>query len=157
MAAFLTDQEIANLLSEQKPLPADWRRRLALKVKRGHLEADLEVVGGDGSEFRLLLRRSTINVLAFSAILAYRIPKSNQVLRLKRYNGKNHRHTNPIEGESFYDFHIHTATERYQRSGSKEDTFAEVTDRYCSLDEAVECLFADCGFDVPEDPQGELF
>lgn len=102
-------------------------------------------------------RRSDFNPLDFSVILAYRFPASNQVLRLKRYNGKSHEHTNPIEREKFYDFHIHTATERYQRTGNKEDTFAEATDRYSNLDEATKCLFDDCNFEVPESPLGELF
>jgi hypothetical protein len=33
-----------------------------------------------------------------------------------------------IEGNSMYDFHIHTATEHYQDLGAKEDHFAEKTD-----------------------------
>ena len=55
-----------------------------------------------------------------------RVPQSNRVFRLRRYNGKSHEHTNPIEKEIFYDFHIHTATERYQvLENKKEDTYAE--------------------------------
>jgi hypothetical protein len=157
LAAFLTDQQIADLLAERKVLPSDWRRRLTLKAKRGHTESELEVEGVQGSEFRLMQRRSEFNPLDFSVILAYRVPGSNQVMRLKRYNGKSHEHSNPIERQRFYDFHIHTATERYQRTGNKEETFAEVTDRYSNVDEATKCLFEDCNFDVPEQAQGELF
>jgi hypothetical protein len=29
---------------------------------------------------------------------------------LRRCNGKSHEHTNIIESDKFYDFHIHTAT-----------------------------------------------
>ena len=157
MAAFLTDQEIADLLAERKVLPADWKKRLMLKPKRGHSESELEINGDQGSEFRLMQRRSDLNPHDFSVVLAYRVPGSNQVLRLKRYNGKSHEHSNPIEKERFYDFHVHTAIERYQQTGNKEETFAEVTDRYANLDEATKCLFEDCNFAIPELPQGELF
>ncbi len=157
MPDFLTDQQIAALLAERKPLPADWRKRLVLKPKRGHTESELELKGVGGSEFRLLQRRSNINPLDFSAILAYRFPDSNQILRLTRYNGRSHEHRNRLENERFYDFHIHTATERYQRTGHDEDAFAQLTNRYADLEEATRCLLADCGFDIPEDSQGELF
>jgi len=157
VADFLSDTEIRALLQEAKALPEDFTRRMALKPKRGHTEFELDVTGSAGSEFRILARRSNFNHLDFSVILAYRVPDSNQLLRLKRYNGKSHEHTNPIEAESFYDFHIHTATERYQRSGNREDTFAEVTDRYANLDQAIDCLIEDCGFVVPEEAQGSLF
>jgi hypothetical protein len=157
MPDFLTDQEIAELLTEEKPLPADWRKRLVLKAKRGHSESELDVSGARGSEFRILQRRSNLNPLDFSVILAYRFPGSNQVLRLRRYNGKSHEHRNRLEGNRFYDFHVHTATARYQRTGHEEDSFAEVTDRYATIEEATRCLFADCAIKLPDDAQGELF
>ncbi len=120
MADFLSDQEVHALLAEEKRLPADYSHRFVLKLKRGHGEFELDLDGVDGSAFRVVTRRSNFNLLDFSVILAYRAPGSNQVLRLKRYNGKSHEHTNPIERQTFYDFHIHTATERYQRSGNRD-------------------------------------
>ena len=76
---------------------------------------------------------------------------------MRRYNGKSHEHTNPLEGETFYDFHIHMATDRYQRTGNREDTYAEVTDRYTGLDEAVSCLAEDCNVILPDESQMQLF
>ena len=105
MADFLSDAQVLALLAEQKRLPEGYRRRLALKPKRGHSEFDLDVDGVDGSSFRVVVRRSNFNPLDFSVILAYRAPGSNQVLRLRRYNGRSHEHTNPIERQTFYDFH----------------------------------------------------
>jgi len=55
--------------------------------------------------------------LDFSIILAYCPEASNQLFRLRRYNGKSHEHTNTIEADKFYNYHIHTATERYQELG----------------------------------------
>lgn len=130
MAGTYSDNEITALVQERKPLPVDWRTRIRLRPKRGHKERDLELTGDAGSEFRLILRQNEINPLDFSAILAVRVPQSNQLFRLRRYNGKSPEHTNHIEGDTFYDFHIHMATERYQEIGTREDAYAEATDRY---------------------------
>ena len=117
----------------------------------------MDIEGADGGEYRLILRQSTINALDFSVILVYRPQKSNQLFRLKRYNGKSHEHTNPIEGETFYDFHIHQATERYQEIGAREDTYAKPTDRFADFQQAISCMLKDCGFETPLDLQGRLF
>lgn len=85
------------------------------------------------------------------------MPKSNGLFRLRRYNGKSHEHTNHLEGESFYDFHIHSATERYQVIGTREDAFAEPTDRYGDFRAALRCLIQDANLDVPPEAQGHLF
>lgn len=158
MAIQLDDAEIARLISERKPLPSDYRDRIRTKPKRGHSERELDVTGVASSEFRLIFRQSEFNPLDFSVILAYRPPKINQLFRLRRYNGRSHEHTNTLEGETFYDFHIHMATERYQEdSGLREDSFAQRTDRFADFQGAITCMLADCGFDVPIDPQPDLF
>ena len=152
-----TDHEIQSLVQEHKPLPADWLRRTRMVPKRGHQEQHLDIIGDGGSEFRMILRESTINAMDFSVILAVLVPNSNQVFRLCRYNGRSHEHTNHIERESFYDFHIHLATERYQGIGAREDAYAEPTDRYGTFHDALRCLLADASFEVPVEPQGNLF
>ena len=157
MAAKFSDQDIELLLTERKPLPVDYRSRMKLRDKRGHKEGEFEIKGCRGSEFRLILRQSNFNPLDFSVILSYTPPKSNQSIRLRRYNGKSHEHTNQLEGTTFYNFHIHTATERYQDLGPREDTYAEPTERYADFPGALRCALTDCGFDLPEDPQQNLF
>jgi len=157
MAVNLSDSEIQELLQQRKVLPDDWRQRLHLKPKHGHKERELDLVGEAGSRFRLILRESSVNPMAFSVILAYLPSNSNQLLRLRRYNGKAHEHTNTIEGQTFYDFHIHEATERYQALGVREDSYAERTARFASVHDAVKCMCEDCGFVVPPNHQPELF
>ena len=157
MAVMYTDHEIELLVQEHKPLPANWRDRTRLKPKRGHNEQHLDITGTTGTEFRLILRQSRINFLDFSIILAVLVPQSTQVFRLRRYNGRSHEHTNQIEGNTFYSFHVHAATARYQEFGAREDAYAEPTDRYGTLHEALRCLFDDTGFRVPTEPQGDLF
>jgi hypothetical protein len=157
MATVLNDDEIALLIQEPKPLPDNYMERFQLKPKRGHRERELEIVGENGSEFRLILRQSGVNPLDFSVILAYCVPGSSQVVRLRRYNGKSHEHTNTIERSTFYNFHIHEATERYQLLGSREDGFATSTDRYADFQAAVQCMIEDCNFVVPLSAQAGLF
>jgi hypothetical protein len=157
MPDYLTDKEIEDLLRELKPLPADYHRRLAFKPKRGHSEAELELTGVAGSAFHLIARQSSINRLDFSVILGYCPPQSHQLFRLRRYNGKSHEHSNPLEKDVFYDFHIHKATERYQNSGYREDTYTERTDRYADVHQAIECLMKDCALQPPPDSEMPLF
>lgn len=158
MAAYLTDTQIQTLLAEPKPLPANAATRLRTRAKRGHKERELELTGDAGSEFKLILRESLRNPLDFSVILAHRPESSSTWLRIRRYNGKSHEHSNVIERERFYDFHIHTATERYQElDGVREDTFAETTDRYSDFLCALDCMFRDCQFYGPAIVQPSLF
>lgn len=156
MPAVFSDADIARLIAEPKQLPTDWRTRLNMRPKRGHKEQQLDLVGEFESEFRIILRQSNVNPLDFSAILAVRIPQSNRFFRLRRYNGKSHQHTNQIEGESFYDFHIHSATQRYQDIGGREDTYAQTTDRYSNLTEAIGCMQHDVSLIAPENDQLNL-
>ena len=157
MAILLNDEEIGLLLQERKSLPTGYRSLLQLRGKRGHRERDLEVKSATGNRFRLILRQSELNPLDFSVILGHMPRASSRVFRLRRYNGKSHEHTNVLERLTFYNFHIHTATERYQDIGQKEDSFAESTDRFSDFEGALQCLFEDCGFEVPEEKQASLF
>ena len=158
MLAQLTDRQIKALLEEPKPLPPNLEARLTPRPKRGHKERDLELTGAAGSEFKLTLRESLHNRLDFSVILFYRPSGSGTWLRIRRYNGKSHEHSNKMERERFYDFHIHTATERYMaRDGEREDAFATVTDRYGDFQGALDCMLRDCRFETPPNPQLALF
>ena len=154
MAAPYTDLDIEELLRERKPLPQNWRNRLSSRLKRGHREGSIDCTGADGNVFRLILRRNRVNHLDFSVILAVQVPFSNRLFRLLRCNGRSHQHTNSIEGDTFYDFHIHMATERYQQIGSREDSYAEVTNEYSDFQGAVNCMVREAAFDFP--PRDQL-
>ena len=117
----------------------------------------MDLIGDEGNHFQLIVRQNQINVFDFSIILAVRIPQSNQVFRLRRCNGRSHEHRNRIEKEKFLGFHIHMATMRYQLLGAKEDSYAELTDRYGSRDGAISCLMQDCNFVSPPNEQLSLF
>jgi len=119
MAAKYSDADIAILIAERKPLAEDFSSQVRMRNRRGHKEQELDIQGVSGNQFRLILRQSSFNVLDFSIILAHCPADTNQIFRLRHYNGKSHEHTNTIESDTFYDFHIHTATERYQESGAR--------------------------------------
>ena len=157
MAAKYSDSNIGRLLMEKKPLSKDFRTKLRLRDKRGHKEQELDIQGENGNQFRLIIRQSSLNVVDFSIILAYCPLDSNQVFRLRRYNGKSHEHTNTIESDRFYDFHIHMATERYQELGSREDAYAEPSKRFSDFHSALKCVLSDCALELPYDPQLKLF
>lgn len=148
MGAKYSDSDISRLVQEIKPLPEDFQTKLQLRPKRGHKERELDIQGLDGNQFRLILRQSDFNPLDFSVILALLPKDTNLLFRLRRYNGKSHEHTNQIEKNTFYDFHIHLATERYQDFGTREDAYAEMTDRYSDFHSAWNCMLEDCGFNV---------
>lgn len=127
----LTDQQIEILINEPKVLPSNYREDLKCKDKTGHKGVELNIIGKNGSQFRLILRQ-------------------------KRYNGRHGEHTNIIEKETFGAFHIHLATERYQSLGAKEDAYAEATDRYDNIHTALGCMLKDCQFIYPENDQMAL-
>lgn len=156
MPVIFLDMEIQLLLAEPKDLPDDYRTRIQTKPKRGHRERELSVTSLTGRDFQLIFRESNFNPLDFSIILACFPPGSNTLFRLRRYNGRSHEHTNTLENLTFYDFHRHTATERYQASGLREDTFAEPTDRYQDFAGAWRCLLDDCAFTLPVGEHPEL-
>ncbi len=143
-----SDQEIAEFMEERKILPDDWRDQL---YKKG----DLVVDGQAGNRFRIITRQGDFKPLDFSVILTVIIPRSNRNFKLRRYNGWTSRHRNRIEREVIDGFHIHYATERYQRRGLKEETYAQRTERYSNLAGALDCLIEDANFEKPR--QLELF
>ena len=142
----LSDTEIAALIQEEKPIPDGLCSSMRMTERNKHRYKGFDISCESGNRFVVKARSSCVNPMDFSIILGYMLPGSYTVFRLRRYNGKSHTHTNVLEAESFYDFHIHTATERYQRLGFKEDHFAETTDRFYDLRSAIECLINDCGF-----------
>jgi len=158
MATILADAQILDLIGEKKPLPAELVGLTPplRSIKLGHKEAQYGVTGSAGSNFRIIIRQNNLNALDFSVILAYLPETTTQVIRLRRYNGKSHEHTNRLEHEIFYGFHIHTASERYQRETETEDGFAEITTRYSDLSGAIQCMITDCGFTSPDQHQIRL-
>ncbi|MDP2682082.1 MAG: hypothetical protein Q8P28_04630 [Deltaproteobacteria bacterium] len=156
MSILLNDNDILELIQERKILPEGYTTVFQMREKKGHKEQEVTIKRNDDSLFKLILRQNITNVLDFSVILGYMPSKSNVLFRLTRYNGR-HTHTNKIEGGSFYDFHIHLATQRYQEKGYDEDAYAQASSAYSDIRGAMECLIKDCNIILPEDRQPRLF
>jgi hypothetical protein len=155
MAVTFTDIEIADFIQEKKSFPKI--SHIKLKEKSGHKEHELEILGESGNRYMMILRENKINLLDFSVILGFCPPQTNIVFLLRRYNGRSHEHSNPLERtESFYDFHIHEATERYQEAGFRAEHYALPTDRYKNLRDAIECLYNDCNIKLKDEHQKTL-
>ena len=152
-----SDQKISELVKERKVLPDNWLSQFVTKPKRGHKERRLDLTGDAGNKFGIIIRESQVNPIDFSVILTVHIPQSSKEFRLRRYNGKSHEHTNPIENVRFYDFHIHLATGRYQLIGKPEEFYAKKTDRYKDVHGALQCLVADANFEERSELQRTFF
>ena len=156
MELIFSNQEIAGLIKERKILSNNKRSKFRKTRHRGNDEYRLNVTGKDGNKFQVIVRMSMFNKLNFSVILGVKVSPPKKFFRLKRYNG-NHEHTNTIEDEKISGFHIHTATERYQVNGVREEDYAELTERYTDVNGALKCLLADANFEDPNALQNTLF
>lgn len=157
MAIKYTDKEIEEMMAEPKHPPVGTERRPRLQSKRGQKERRIDLRSDSGTEYRLILCQSTKNVNKFSVVLGVMPPWSNHLFRLRRHNGESHHHTNQIEKNTVYGCHIHYATERYQKLGMREDSFAEATSRYDSLDGAFDCMITDAKIRILPSAQLGLF
>ena len=146
----LKDDELDRLFNEKKILPKDYHRRIRTYAKSGtkYEQEGLTTEGNEGHTFAIALRKNRMDPFDFSIILRYRDDGTGLWYNLARYNGRSHKHTNKLEGTSFYDFHIHKATQRYQENGLKIESFAEVTNRYNSFAGAVDAFIGDFNFVV---------
>ena len=146
MAVIYTDAEIAALIAEPKLVTPRQGKAITRKLSRYEV-ATINVLGDAGSDFRVIFRRSRQNPSDFSIILAVQPVQGGHIFHLRRYDGR-HWHTNHLESTSrnkdrFYDFHIHTATERYQESNFPDDGYAEVTDQYHDINSAIKYMAGD--------------
>lgn len=141
----LTDDKIMDLLNCPKQFTNPQSRK---KVLDGSEQVNYKVVATDdsGHIFQVYLRQNIRPNMEkdFSCGISW-ISPNGEAITLKRYNGASHPHKNHLEGEVFkYTHHIHFATEKYILSNRKADGYAQLTDRYNTLNGAFHCLVTDC-------------
>ena len=137
----ITDSSIEDLI--KMPKKVDNPNAKPVK-KPGHTQLSYMVSGPDNQAFKLYRRQNDKPGMSdgFSCGLLCIWPNGEQ-FALVRYNGP-HNHSNHLEKKQLgYVCHIHKATIRYIGKNLKPDGYAEVTDRYSSLDEAFVCLLSD--------------
>jgi hypothetical protein len=147
----LKTDDIDALINERKPLPENHERRLRPVRKSGqqYRQAELEVKGEQGHDFKLSIRSNIQDPLDFSVILIHYPRGSTDPLILLRYNGRHSPHVNRLEGDRVTGCHIHKATQRYQEEGMSIDGYAIETRDYETVDEALSKLMVDARFSDP--------
>lgn len=156
MVRALSDSEIAALVRERKPLPADWRRRLIPRRKQGNRfgEFSIDVPGDAGHAFRLLARQNHPGLLDFSVILLFVDEDGHEYILVRNNGVHSSRHSNRWEKARGLPGaiigigpHRHFATERYQEDGYAMDGYAEPTADYYDFASAVGDMLDKCGFE----------
>lgn len=151
----ITDREIAELVAVRKEIQSG----SSVPTDKGsHLQKNFEAISEDGHRFSIYTRQSKKIANHFSCGLLWHLP-SGEKLTLRRYNGPSHLHVNRLEStDTSNRCHVHMATERYIQALRKPEGYAEPTDRYSILSEAVGCLIADCNITglLYEEPQLRL-
>jgi hypothetical protein len=152
----LTDQEIAELLAESKPLPGDakatlLRLRALKKIRDGRSRLTVRGKTGRKYQIEVLSARSEMEPCKFRINIKYLVPHTRPLylVRCEGYGA----HTNTIERKARTGIqkipprqcHIHTITERYQLAG-KPLGYAEPTNEYDSLETAVDFVCYSFGF-----------
>ena len=151
MGKILEDPFIDDLIKEEKFLPERFNKISKMKSKsmRQHKEKLIRI-SGTSNNYCIVIRKNILDPLDFSIILRYEDP-SGSSYNIVRYNGK-HMHRNKLECESFRGFHIHRATERYQRNGYSIETYATPTNKYSSFEEAWSAFINDLNISMPRPP-----
>jgi hypothetical protein len=159
MARILPDEEIKQLLEEPKHLPANWQARLTPTRRHDaiHLRREYVLVGDHGHKFKIHARENCLLLLDFSIILTF-VDADGTEYRLTRFNGKTpSQHTNKLDADTPHHkfrnvFHIHVATERYQRARLDIDSYAEPTTRYGSFTSALTAFSQSNGIVIDPPP-----
>jgi hypothetical protein len=99
MYNIISEERIGALITEPKPEPPGLVPLGVMSQRNQHYRKDFRIMAPSGNEFLVAIRKATLNIFDFSVILGYQLPHLHTVFRLRRYNGKSHPHTNPIEKE----------------------------------------------------------
>ena len=137
----LSDEEIDRFLKMPKWVTNPGARK---KLQRGSTQINYALLG-EGVKFQLFIRQNQRVKDAFSCGLLL-VRESGEKIVLTRYNGSDHKHSNPLDKNRIAasGCHIHRATQRYMEAGRKAEHYAEPTTRYSDLKGALQALLSDC-------------
>ena len=148
----LTDADIKVLIDERKILnkPKEFNPILVEKLDKWEYKKKLN--GANKHTFQIYIWKSKHRERIFSVGLFVQI--GGDWVPLKRYNG-DQVHTNKIEKTRVKGYHIHQATERYQRAYNDIDGFAVETRNYTTWEGALKQLIRDnhVGPEIPHSQQ----
>lgn len=140
----LRESEIESILSAPKYIPKsagrafDWS---AFRLDNGQFRRKIDLVCGN-RKLIMAMRQLQDDPLDFSVLLIYYDDRGYKYI-IKRYNGDHGMHMDNRTGISISGPHIHTISVDCQMTTHKDEGYAEPTDRYKTLSEAVDVFIAD--------------
>lgn len=140
----LTDSEAELIVNCPKEIDCDIRSILVIdkmRLDNGQYRRNIEL-HNPSFRLRMTIRQLAEDPLDFSIILFYESDKRHTYI-IRRYNGDHGIHHNRLSGEDIRGPHIHKITEQYQLSGYREDGYADATDRYKTINQAVALFVSD--------------
>lgn len=143
----VTDAEVMTFIGDKKVIPKDFNPKF--KEGEGKVSFEHEVIAESGNTYKIIIRRSKINPMDFSVIFGIHL--GGNLFRIKRYNGNSHIHINRLEKMQIAGFYIHTATQRYQECGFREEGYAEATTKYHDWISAMNLMLKENNFEFELD------
>jgi hypothetical protein len=140
----LADSLASEIVGCKKAIPAGTRDPHdlgALKLDSGNYRRRIPLKC-DGYNLRMTIRKSEDDPFDFSVILTY-VDASGRTYIIRRYNGDHGEHRDQMTGRIISGPHIHKISEEYQRMGYKAEGFAEATEEYRTLKEAISIFLRD--------------
>lgn len=140
----LGDKEIEKIVSAPKYIPNsvgkayDWS---AFKLDNGQFRRKIELLC-EGFRLTMAMRQLQDEPLDFSVLLIYYDVRGYKYI-VKRYNGDHGLHIDSRTGIEISGPHIHTISVECQMTTHKDEGYAEPTDRYNTLSEAVDAFIRD--------------
>ena len=136
----MTDEELKALIELPKIISKNEMHKLTSPVEEyGYYRSDAKLSAVSDCKFILRTRQATDDPMDFSVILSVELPDGKQ-FNLVRCNGSSHTHKNRIERTRVRGMHRHIATQRYMERETNAEGYAEKTDEYNSLEEAVQYM-----------------
>lgn len=140
----LRDDEIEAIVSAPKYIPKsagrayDWS---AFKLDNGQFRRKIDLLCED-FKLTMAMRQLQDDPFDFSVLLIYYDSKGYKYI-VKRYNGDHGMHIDSRTGISISGPHIHTISVECQMTTHKDEGYAESTDRYKTLSEAIDVFIGD--------------
>lgn len=140
----LPDSEAEMIVNCPKEINCDLRSILSIdrmRLDNGQYRRDIEL-NNPKFKLRMTIRQLAEDPIDFSVILFFESDEGYTYI-IRRYNGDHGIHHNRLSGENIRGPHIHKITEQYQLGGYREDGYAEPTDGYKTINQAVALFVSD--------------
>lgn len=139
----LSDAEVEELVRIPKYIPDSVKDPFKPKTDGAHFRSAVNLICEDQRyKFTLSTRKLIKDPMDFSVIVIYKDINGRKYI-IRRYNGDHGRHYHKDTGLWISGPHIHSITERAQREYHKDETEAAETDRYKTLEQAIEVAMED--------------